>query len=222
MVVPVMLAWSEELSSSYVSVFAENLISTRGKEILAVVLAVGLLPPLHRLIEGRVRHLTHPKLRELGHRIQRKLEDLVELWQPESFSRIEELLRKTGVEGLALYVRQGKDSFQAVQPMPGKEATFEVSAPLRGFLARNRGYHDLRRLAFEWRYFFVQFELHRIRQNTCGCFLLPVCLGGSVRALLLVPEESGERLDESLAGDIAQIGLIAARFRAADSSTEAA
>jgi len=223
MVVPLMLAWSEELSSSYVSFFAENLISTRGKEVLAVVLAVGLLPPLRRLIERRVLYATRPRLRGLERSLQETLEGLFELWQPESFGRIEEILRQAGVEGLILYVRQGKDSFRAVQPTGEAAVEFEVSAPLRSFLARNRGFHDLRRLAFEWRYFFVQFELYRIRQKTQGCFLLPVCLGGSVRALLSVPLKTpDERLDEALAGDIAQLGLIATQFRAAGRSSEAA
>lgn len=219
MVVPAMLAWSEELSASYVSVFAENLIATRGKEILAVVLAVGLLPPLCRRIERLALYATQPDLLKKEHSIRETLECLFDFRQPGSLQQIDELLRGVGLEGSILYVRQTTDSFVAAQSTPaGCAVEIKASSPLRRFLAANPGFHNLKRLALEWRYFFVQFELHRMRKATCGHFVLPISLGGSVRALLLIPARAdSSRLSEEIARDIAQLRLFAAQLRILES-----
>ncbi|HWM90259.1 MAG TPA: hypothetical protein VN493_05785 [Thermoanaerobaculia bacterium] len=77
-----------------------------------------------------------------------------------------------------------------------------------------RGFLDLKRLALEWRYFFFQFELHRVQEATSGRFLLAICLGQSVRALLVVPGELVRlRVGEPLAAEIANLKLIATQLR---------
>ena len=69
-----------------------------------------------------------------------------------------------------------------------------MSEGVRKFLGRRRHFVDLQTVAFEWPFFFYQFELHRIRKGT-GCrYMLPVSVGESLRGLLLLPDGPGEKV----------------------------
>jgi hypothetical protein len=211
--IPVLVAWSEEFSSSFANRLTLGLIPERGNEIVAVVLAVGLLPPIRRWIERRLLYLSQPGLQARESKIHATLEELTDLWSPESLAEIRKLLKEIGLDGARLYVRSGRDQFTFMET----RKSFEVSTSLRRFLVNREGFLELSRLAFEWRYFFVQFELHRLRTATESRFLLPIVVGGSLRALLLIPESAPHRrLGETMAEEIAKLGLITAVFRAGD------
>jgi len=222
----VMLAWSEERLPTYVTVFTGELASARAREILAVVFAVGLLPPLRSWIERKVLYATQSGLREIEQKIHTTLEGLTDLWQPESLSRIDKLLKEVCLGSALLYVRRGQNLFRTSGTVREEiKDGFLISQPLRRHLAESNGFLDLHRLAYSWRYFFFQFELYRIRLATQGRFLLPVCLGGSLRAILVIPEQKKKAqvpVGESLTGDIAQLGLIATQVRAIEGTSEAA
>jgi hypothetical protein len=213
--IPVLVAWSEEFSSSFANRLTLGLIPERGNEIVAVVLAVGMLPPARRWIERRLLYLSQPGLQERERKIHATLEELPDLWSLESLAEIRKLLQEIGLDGAKLFVRSGRDRFS----FTATRESFELSPSLRRFLVSREGFLELSRLAFEWRYFFVQFELHRIRRATESRFLLPIVVGGSLRALLLIPESPHHRrLGEAMTEEIEKLGLITALFRDGDPS----
>lgn len=91
----------------------------------------------------------------------------------------------------------------------------ELSTQLLDFLSRQKGLINLDRVALEWRFFFVQFELHRLQQDLRDRYLLPLRLGKSLRGLLLLPDrERGERLlvRSSVPREIGILSLAAAHL----------
>jgi hypothetical protein len=66
--------------------------------------------------------------------------------------------------------------------------SFEFSHELRHFLGKRRHFIDLHAMAFEWPFFFHQFELFRLSHATRCRFLLPISVGDSLRGLLLLPD----------------------------------
>ena len=79
--------------------------------------------------------------------------------------------------------------------MERPQGRIPLSDALRKFLVREPQFHDLEQAPYEWRYFFLQFELYRLQHFTgCG-YLLPICLGPSLRGLLFIPgdDTSGKK-----------------------------
>jgi hypothetical protein len=228
MLLPLISTWSEEQIRKVLSgVMQITLVPEHGAEILWVVIAVALLPPLRRALEEGILYLSHPRLSHLRQAIEKTLEELVALPDEESAQRIREILKSCGVDDFVLYQRTGIERFEAVSwggPTRAK-ALVEISEPLRRFLSCQRDFVELNRVALEWRFFFVQFELHRLCNDIRGRYLLPICLGTSLRAFLVVQESTVKERKISgspVVGEILTLGLAAASLRLVAHSRQAA
>ncbi|HET9228988.1 MAG TPA: hypothetical protein VFR31_20085 [Thermoanaerobaculia bacterium] len=124
-------------------------------------------------------------------------------------------LRKLLKEGITAY---GEILERLAPFISSKEASAAQQATRRSISALRWSALGLGILALLFKLF--QFELHRLQKATRGRFLLPICLGGSLRAILVILENEETiqvPVGESLTGDIAQLGLIATQFRPLES-----
>lgn len=218
LVLPLFVVWFEEQIREFVShVTQGSIVPERGAQILWVVIAVALLPPFRQRLEEGIIYLSNPRLSRLRDSIERALETLVTMRGEECVQQIRAALRECGVEDFLLYQRTGDDRFEVIGwGSADASPSLNVSAPLRQFLKRQRDFVDLDRVAFEWRFFFVQFELKRLHRSVEWRYLLPICLGTSLRALLIIPESTAEEqrvIGTPMIGDIAALGLAAASLR---------
>ena len=194
-----------------------GLVSPRGSELLALVFVVAVLEPLQRWIEEGVRYLVVRRLRRIEESIDEVLEALTEAGSREDIAAaVSRLFHQQGLERYAFYARAGRDAFQPML-QPGLEdlpPEMPVSGHLRELFAKQRRFIDLRAVAYEWPYFFHQFELARIEASTRCRYLLPVCLKSSVRGVLLLPDEpsAGELSRDALAGEINDLGVAAVQI----------
>jgi hypothetical protein len=138
--------------------------------------------------------------------------------QPAGAATAAELARffdDLGIDAYVFYSRCGADAFAATASRTSGPVAprLDLSDGLRDFLASRPTFVDLTHLAFEWRYFFHQFELARLARASGGRYLLPVCLGPSLRGLLLLPDgEAQERVSrDALAAQVSSLALEAVR-----------
>ena len=122
-------------------------------------------------------------------------------------------LRKTTLGGFPALAIGGRNDRPPLLFIHGAFVTHEPFAPWMEFLAGHRGFIDLDEAAYEWRYFFHQFELYRLQLQTGARYLLPITLGTSLRGLLLLPDREQPLLpgDESVAESVNTVGLEAVR-----------
>lgn len=228
LILPAVFTWSEEWVEKLISDLMQGAVGRgSGFEILWVVIAVALLPPFRRALEQGILYLSNPRLGHLRRSIEEALEELVTVRDEDSVRRIRVVLRSCGVEDFVLYQRTGLASFEAVGWEGPHTASppVQLSPPLRRFLSRQRDFVDLDRVALEWRFFFVQFELHRLRGTLGGRYLLPICLGTSLRAFLVVQEGTVQErrvVGSPVVGEITTLGLAAASLRAVAQTIEPA
>jgi hypothetical protein len=170
-------------------------LSEKGGEVIAIAGVVALLPLIHRTIEFIAGQVFVRRLHMIEHEVGRVLEAMVdEEKDEERRATVAKLFQRIGVGGYALYTRKGGGVFRLhLHRTDGSpRETIQLSAFLREFLASRRTFIDLNAAPFEWAYFFHQFELGRVESAT-GCrHLLPVCIGKSVRGLLLLPDGVAE------------------------------
>jgi hypothetical protein len=91
----------------------------------------------------------------------------------------------------------------------------QFSEQLRKFLGHRHHFIDLQAMAYEWPFFFNQFELHRFAEQT-GCrYVLPIAVGESVRGLLLLPASAGGSVvsNPAVSPKINNLGIAAALNR---------
>jgi hypothetical protein len=159
-----------------------------------------------------------PRLRKIEHTVEHALETIVDAHTLEERSRlVSELFETLRVPGYLFYSRGAQACFNADINKLDRDVppVIELSPALRKFLGQRHRFVDLHTMAFEWRYFFHQFELHRIAQAT-GCrYLLPVSVGDSLRALLLIPEGPGESVmaNPAVSANINNFAIAAALSR---------
>ncbi len=225
-ILPAVFTLSEEWSEDQIEMLLSGVLQGEiVPEIIRIAIVMALLPPFRRALEEGFLHLSHPHLGRLRRSIEEALEALVTVGDHESVQRIHAVLQTCGVEDFVLYQRTSPDRFEAagwsVRPSPA----VELSAPLRRFLSRQRNFVDLDRVALEWRFFFVQFELHRLHRDLGMRYLLPICLGSSLRAFLVVQESTVKEqrvVGSPIVGEITRLGLAAASLRAVAQSVQSA
>lgn len=166
--------------------------SERGEHIVTIAVIVLVMRPLWNLLGKISRRLSVRNLVRVESGINQTLENVFDQTDPvdirdEIFSRLGEL----GVERYAFFVRSSADSFELILKNgwnSGGADSFRMSPYLRHFLGCNPHVVDLNSLAQDDSLFFQSFELLLIGKRIHAGCLLPICLGQSVRGILVTPD----------------------------------
>ena len=131
---------------------------------------------------------------QIEHNVEHALEKIVDAEDDAARSHlVSELFDHLHVPQYLFLSRRPKGVFAVDINKLGRDVqpSLELSEPLRKFLGEHAHFVDLQSMAYEWQFFFHQFELFRLMQET-GCrFLLPVAVGESLRGLLMLPDGPG-------------------------------
>ena len=214
------LASSLPVFSELCESFAQDLVhgtflqSQLGEEILCISITIILLAPLFKGLESFSRKLSMRNLVKVEANVERTLESVLDNQDDVDIrDEIFERMRDLGLARYAFYVRGRSGAFNLLlkNGWTGKSVhSFFVSEYLRGYLGKNHQAIDMGQLAQERRLFFQSFELHRLAaQLHAGC-LQPICLGSSVRALIVTPEDSDNPIlsnNEVFFGNVNALGL---------------
>jgi hypothetical protein len=190
----------------------------RGADLVAILFVLLIFPTVHHWLHELLLFISLPKLRKIEHTVEHALEAIVDAQtEADRAKMISELFDTLRVPRYLFFSRGANAVFNADINNLDRNVppTIELSPQLRKFLGQRHRFVDLHTMAFEWRYFFHQFELHRIAQAT-GCrYLLPVSVGESLRALLLIPEGPGESVmaNPAVSANINNFGIAAALSR---------
>ena len=173
-------------------VFASSFLhSERGEAIVTVALIILVMRPLWNALDRLSRRLSVRNLVRVESEINETLETILDQSvdidvRDEVYARLAEL----GMEEYAFFARSSQNSFDMIlaHNWTGGADSFQMSTYLRTCLGNSPHVVDLNRLAQEYELFFQSFELYRIGQQIHASCLLPICLGKSVRAILVTPD----------------------------------
>ena len=169
--------------------------SEQGERILSVAVIVLILSPLWKSLNRLSRRISLRNLARVETDVEKTLEDVLD--DPNGgdvrdaiFARLGEL----GLKRYAFYARGKSGMFNLIlkNGWTGPVTdSFHASSCLRRFLGTHPHAIDLERLEHDEDLFFQSFELWQIGQRLHGAYLLPICLGKSVRAILVTPADAG-------------------------------
>jgi hypothetical protein len=163
--------------------------------IIGTVTVVLLVQPVQHLLSAVFTHLVNPGLR----RVQKLIDQYTET--------VSESGREVGRDDPALQIFQGagiaRFGFYASRPsgrmvelinkLDNNKPEIQISLSLRKKLGTTKCFIDLQSTAFEWNYFYEQFELCRLQRQLCCRYLFPVCVGNSLRAILCLGDGAPSR-----------------------------
>ncbi len=198
------------------------LLSEDGVIVISVLLAVSLYPRLHHILGHLCQRFSSPRLHEIEETIEEAIENLVDLGaHSEKQDQIRELFTRMGVQSYVLYVRRSQGSFgHFISHWPQPPDELQLSESLQKFLRARNAFTDFFSVANSWSSFFHQFELRRIEDSfapsaspggsslTCR-YLLPICIGKAVCALLILPAGIGEMNRQPFTGVLNSLGVAA-------------
>ncbi len=179
--------------------FAEDMIhgtflqSQSGERVLAILLSIVLFAPLWKTLRRMSRKFSLRNLVKIEANVGQTLESVLDNQddvdiRDEIFMRMREL----GLTRYAFYSRGHSGNFNLLlkNGWVGKSVdSFQMSEYLRRYLGKNHQAIDLEQLAQERRLFFQSFELCRLSSLLHASCLQPICLGSSVRAVIVTPKE---------------------------------
>lgn len=190
-VLPALFEWAENLVQTALQ--GTILLSSVGTQIMSIAIVVLVLAPSWRLLNRIVKLLTVRDLRRMEGDVEKTLEQLIESSDAiDMRDEISQALHRMGIAAYAFYRRRagGRFELQMSRDWPTKlPSTMEMSRSLMTFLGRRQALVDYERVAFEWSFFFRACEMYRLEKMTRYRYLLPVCLGPSVRGLLITPDD---------------------------------
>ena len=168
--------------------------SRQGERIVSIAIVVLVMHPIWNYLSRLSKRLAGRNIVQVESRVEATLENILEKpgeidVRDEVFDRLEDL----GLKKYALYVRTKADSFDLALKNRWPQLTadsFQISAFLRHYLGFNPHVVELDLLAYNESLFFQSFELCRIKERLHAASLLPICLGKSVRAVLITPLEA--------------------------------
>jgi hypothetical protein len=209
-VLGVLFEKSEDLSGF---LMADTLFSSSaGKSTLGLVIVLVLFTPVQRLLERYAAYLAVPGLRKIEKAVEGSLEWLVGLGDAAAVRQAAEgFFSELEVTGALLY-RRAADG--RLERLLGPDEAPEVLMPstrLRSHLAGKGGaVIDLAGVHLNLRHFFLQHELARMERATGGRYLLPICLGSSLRGLAVLPDgPTSRRVCRDLTGaEVGKLGLV--------------
>lgn len=191
------------------------LLSSAGTQVLSVTVVVLVLAPAWRFLERFFKLISVRDLRRIEKDVESTLEKLIDTTDVSDIREdIAQALARMNVNGYAFYNRAIKERFdlQMSRNWPTDlPATLQVSESLRVFFGRRQSIVDFKQLAFDWTLFFFSFELKRFEKTTRCRYLLPICLGPSVRGILIVPEDarSCHQISQFVTESMNTVGLVA-------------
>ena len=179
--------------------FAEDMIhgtflqSQSGERVLAILLSIVLFAPLWKVLSRMSRKFSMRNLVKVEANVEQTLESVLDSQddldiRDEIFTRMREL----GLTRYAFYSRGHSGNFNLLlkNGWVGKSVdSFQMSEYLRRYLGKNHQAIDLEQLAQERQLFFQSFELCRLASLLHASCLQPICLGSSVRAVIVTPDE---------------------------------
>jgi hypothetical protein len=213
--VPLAIHYLEEGTPKYLA--TGPFFRERGAEMATIMCVVLLFPKVHHWLHEILLLISVPKLRRIEHHVEDALEAIVDADDASARNHtVSDLLVQVRVHRYLFLPRRQKNVFVTdintlERPVPD---SVEFSEPLRHFLGRRRHFIDLQCMAYEWPFFFHQFELFRMAQ-ALGCrYLLPIAVGDSIRAILLLPEGPAETVSNpEVSANIANVGIAASLSR---------
>lgn len=179
-------------------------------DIASVFVVVTLLQPLQRGLEAAFEAISSPVTRNLRRRLDEILETSVGAEDDRQLREsVKALFRSYGIEHYALWARQRRFDFVPTVDYLSVVNRVTLSESLCGQLAKVRGVVDIESVHSEWKYFFYQFELHRLASIIKGRYLYAVPLGRSLWGFLVLEDSaaSGGIADQTFAEIASEIGV---------------
>ena len=213
---PVTFETLEGFAGDALATVGSLLHSEQGIAVITTLLTIAVLGPLWSLLQRVFTLVSAPRARIVERSAAEALERMVSTpMDADTSEEIERFLAQAGIHHYSLYAREGHGAFRLTQRRLEGGATeqFTISPMLRDFFAARPRFLDLHDAPYEWSYFFQQFELLRLQQSLECRFLLPICLGPSVRGLLVLPndEQVARSTQEVFAENVGRVGLDAVR-----------
>lgn len=170
--------------------------------ILAVVL---LLQPLLRLFENFFSRLSDPLHSKTSQKADILLEASISSNNTSDIeSLIDKLLIDLNLREYVLFSRVEENSFtSSINKTNSDYSPIELSSQMIKMLRNHKKGVRLNNFHMEWKFFFLQFELARARDLLGYGFIVPLCLGNSLRGFLFVPDKVAE--DKSSKTNSAQL-----------------
>lgn len=202
--------------------------SRQGEKIVSVAIVVLVMRPIWNYLSRLSRMLSGRNMVKVESRVEATLENILE--KPGEIDVRDEVFDGLGDLGLkeyALYVRTKAGSFDLALKNRWSQLTadtFQMSEYLRHYLGFNPHVVELDQLAHDESLYFQSFELCRIKDRLHAACLLPICLGKSVRAILVTPSEADGRpvlASEVILDNVNALGLatiVSLNKRASDGS----
>jgi hypothetical protein len=201
--------------------FKLPLVSEDGVLVISVFLSISLYPRVHHILGHLCQRFSSPRLHEIEEVIEEAIENLVDLRvDSEKQAHLRDLFGRIHVSSYALYVRRSQGEFERfISEWQGAPEELFLSLPLQKFLRNRNAFTDFLSVPNAWASFFYQFELRRLEDSflrhpvdtpplTCR-YLLPICIGKTVCALLLLPDRIGEINRRPFAGVLNSLGVAA-------------
>ena len=209
-VLPVVFEQSEGLSSY---LMADTLFASEaGKSVLGLLIVLALFAPVQKLLERYAAYLAVPGLRKIQKAVEGSLEWLVGIGDAASVREAAaRFFADLEVAGALLYRRAADGRLERLLGPEEAPAVLVPSERLRSHLAGQDGaVIDLAGVYLNLRHFFLQHELARLEKATGGRYLLPICLGNSLRGLAILPDDpASRRVCRDLTGaEVGKLGLV--------------
>jgi hypothetical protein len=212
-ILPLLFELSEDLAGHLLE--ATSFFSDSGQTVLGLVIVIALLGPVEKILQRLVLRLAMPRLFAIERAVENALEAIVDApGDAEVREAAVSVFQELEIGEYLFYGRRENGALHLLvgtrDPAPQK---IPLSKRLRSHLVHRCGsVLDLHNVPLHWRHFFQQFELARLEQAT-GCrYLLPVCFGNSLRALVLLPGVlDGHPVCRDLAGaEVGKLGVVVA------------
>lgn len=175
--------------------------SARGERIVAIAVVVLVMRPLWNVLGKLSKRLSVRNLGRVETGIYSTLETVLD--RAEDLDVRDEIftcLAKLGIERYAFFARSSPDAFHLILKNDwnaGGADSFQMSPYLRFCLGRNPHALVLNRMEQDDSLFFQSFELCRLEKRLHASCLLPICLGKSVRGVLVTPDsQNGHSLPQ--------------------------
>ena len=180
---------SRVMTSELVKRFSDNIFISRvGNQIISVLVVAALFPTVLKWVLKLIRWLFQRETIRMEKRMATALETIEDETDNRS-ARIFAVLSCMDIAAFTFYERTASNEFQMrVSKNCDGDANpkLQVSIPLKKWLGAGVGLLDFEDVPGRDDLFFHSFELWGIYKQTLGRWMLPICLGTSVRGLLFV------------------------------------
>lgn len=185
--------------------------------VASLVVVVALMQPIQRVLESIFAVVTAPMLRRIRGEVDRILENSFSNPSSSDLStQVEALFKRLGVDGYALWSRRGLCEFlPEINRLKVIGEPLKISSGLCRDLAEWHSVVDLDSVHSEWRFFFYQFELHRLAVQTGARYIYPVRFGRSLWGLLALRDSPATRglARDAFGATASQIGIMLTTLR---------